>query len=304
MDRLETPSRSFDESVVLEHNEKKKTIKKIASNAGILVGVLIVFMVVVVMTTDIRLITKEEMAGMWLHFLLLLFCTYSMHVSCSHTGMSKGYQNDIYVTAETEYDTKKRLILSRGLQSRLGRFCRHYIDEELKQTRINILAVVGFSWEEYIEKWCQADDKQIRHSTLSKTQKRALIKANRVEPIKLTPEMIMRKARGHSKRSPLGTNPNTKKAVHFSSYLVTTVLLTFFLSAMVMQLVAEPTWAMVATCIIRVCAVIMNGFSGYKFGFENIVFDTAGYMNDQGDLMDQAILYLEEAEYADKTRNV
>jgi hypothetical protein len=125
-----------------------------------------------------------------------------------------------------------------------------------------------------------------------------------VEPIKLTPEMIMRKARGHSKRSPLGTNPNTKKAVHFSSYLVTTVLLTFFLSAMVMQLVAEPTWAMVATCIIRVCAVIMNGFSGYKFGFENIVFDTAGYMNDQGDLMDQAILYLEEAEYADKTRNV
>lgn len=34
---------------------------------------------------------------------------------------------------------------------------------------------------------------------------------------------------------------------------------------------------------------IMNAFTGYKFGFENIVFDTANYINDQTDLMEQAL---------------
>jgi hypothetical protein len=38
----------------------------------------------------------------------------------------------------------------------------------------------------------------------------------------------------------------------------------------------------------------LNGFSGYKFGYENIVFDTTNYMNDQTDLMEQALQYFEE----------
>ena len=36
---------------------------------------------------------------------------------------------------------------------------------------------------------------------------------------------------------------------------------------------------------------VMNAFTGYKFGFENIVFDTANYINDQTDLMEQALQF-------------
>jgi hypothetical protein len=37
----------------------------------------------------------------------------------------------------------------------------------------------------------------------------------------------------------------------------------------------------------------MSGFTGYKFGFENIVFDTVDYINDQTDLMRQFLNFSE-----------
>lgn len=40
--------------------------------------------------------------------------------------------------------------------------------------------------------------------------------------------------------------------------------------------------------------IVLNGFTGYKSGYENIVVDTVNYMNDQSDLMRQLIHYVEE----------
>ena len=44
---------------------------------------------------------------------------------------------------------------------------------------------------------------------------------------------------------------------------------------------------------LKLLAVVMNGFTGYKFGYENIVFDTVNYMDDQTDLMNQAMQYFD-----------
>jgi hypothetical protein len=48
--------------------------------------------------------------------------------------------------------------------------------------------------------------------------------------------------------------------------------------------------------MLKMIVVITNGFSGYKLGYENIVFDTTNYMSDQTDLMEQAIHYFEKVE--------
>ena len=50
---------------------------------------------------------------------------------------------------------------------------------------------------------------------------------------------------------------------------------------------------MFAAIVLKLLSVILNGFLGYKFGYENIVFDTVNYMNDQKDLMQQVIQYVE-----------
>ena len=197
-----------------DHAKKKKFAKSFLNNAGIFVGVLLMFAVVVVVTTDIRLTSFEEIAALGLDFFLLLFVSYSMYVNCSDSGMRAGLQSETYTGGLSAFETLKKHIIDTKMQARLGEFCCHYITEELRNSRTTVLAIVGFSYEEYMEKYVGKDDETIqKDKTLSKAQKKAIIKANGIEPVKLTPEMIMKRGRGSSRRAPLGMTPETKKVL-------------------------------------------------------------------------------------------
>ena len=62
----------FEQTMLSEHAKKKKLAKGFLNNAGIFVGVLLMFAVIVVVTTDIRLTSFEEIAALGLDFFLLL----------------------------------------------------------------------------------------------------------------------------------------------------------------------------------------------------------------------------------------
>lgn len=298
MDRISpTPSaegRSYEEAILLNNSKKKKATKSLLNNAGILVGVFLMFAVVVVVTTDIRLSSFEEVASLLLDFFILLFCSYSMYVNCADSGMRAGLISETYTVPLKVYDDLKKSLIERGMQSRLPEFCRHYVDDELRNSRTAVLAIVGFSYEEYLEKYVHLDKEQIQLlSDLSKAQKRALIRANEIQPIILTPEMIMKRGRGSSRRAPLGMTPETKKGIAFGVKFVSTLIVSLFMVVIVLEVVAEPTWAIFASVCLKLITVVANGFAGYKLGFENIVCDTVNYMSDQTDLMQQAVRYIE-----------
>lgn len=208
----------FEKSMLSEHAKKKKLAKGFLNNAGIFVGVLLMFVVIVVVTTDIHLVSFGEIAALGLDFFLLLFVSYSMYVNCSDSGMRAGLQSESYTGGFSAFETMKRHIIDTKIQARLGEFCRHYITEELRNSRTTVLAIVGFSYEEYMEKYVGKDKDTIRgDKALSKAQKKAIIKANGIEPVKLTPEMIMKRGRGSSRRAPLGMTPETKKGINFGT---------------------------------------------------------------------------------------
>lgn len=298
MERIETQKSSraeaFEQAVVSEHNQKKKVAKSLLNNAGIFVGVFLIFAVIVIVTTDIRITSFEEIAALGLDFFLLLFCSYSMYVNASDSGMRHGLQSELYTDSLDRFTTKKKGIIDAQRQTRLHEFCRYYIDDELKNARMSVLAVVGFSYKEYRKKWLGLDEETIENDPkLSKVQKTALIKANAIKPVKLTPEMIMKRGRGSSRRAPLGTKPETKKSINFGVKFGSTFLISLVMSIIVLDMVVEPTWVIFASCMLKLLAVVMNGFTGYKFGYENIVFDTVNYMDDQTDLMNQAMQYFD-----------
>ncbi len=291
----QTTSSKFEDTVIAENQVKNKLKKGFLNYAGIFVGVFLMFAVVVIVTTDISLTTFEEVAALGLDFFLLLFCSYSMYINCSDSGMRSGLSSKLYTDALSGFESLKKSIVDRRLQSRLPEFCRYYIEDELKNSRMDILAVVGVSYDTYISEYIKLDNEDIDAlENLSTAQKEAIKKANAVKPIKLTPEMIMKRGRGSTRRSPLGTKPETKKYINFGVKFATTFLVALVMSMIVLDVVAEPTWVIFASCMLKLLSVVMNGFGGYKFGYENIVFDTVNYIHDQGDLMQQAIQYMEQ----------
>lgn len=275
------------------NSAKKKIAKGFLNNSGIFVGVFLVFVVIVVFTTDIKLSSFADWAKLGLAFFVLLFCSYSMYVNFSDTGMRAGKESEAYKKTLGEYDSKKKEIITSKQQGRLLEFCRHFIMEELQSTRHAIIADVGLDFDLYKEKYVGMSKKALKQvAELTEPQRKAIIKANNIKPIKLTPEMIFKRGRGAGHRSPLGVNPHTKKGTAFAIKFVKISITTLLTSIIVLDVVINPNWATFAACCLKLMPVILNGFTGYKMGYENIVYDTVNYMSDQIDLIHQFQQYV------------
>lgn len=285
----------FEENVLQEKAKKSKVAKNLINNAGILVGVFIMFAVVVIVTTDIRIVSLTEITSLGLDFFLLFFCSYSMYVACSDSGMRAGLLSKSYNEAIAAYEAKKRAIFDEDLQDGVFDFCRDYVATELKNARMSVLAPAGFTYRPYEVNWMNMSDRDILEADiLSEPQKRTLIKANKIKPIKLNPEQIIRKGRNEGKRAPLSISPRTKKKIAFGTKFFTTLFLSLGIALIALEFVQEPSWEAFAAVTLKLLTIVINGFSGYKFGYENIVVDTVDYLSDQTDLLEQAYNFIKK----------
>lgn len=287
-------SKDVGQAVERVGKTQRKVTRNILNNAGTIVGIFIIFVVIVVFTTDIKLTGAMKWAELSLVFFILLFCSYSMYVNYASNGTRAGKNSETFINSYTNYDTTKKKIVENKYQTRLPEFCRYYIKEELTNARNAILSEVGIDFDTYLKEYIGKDKTYLEtDKKLSKSQIEAILKANAVKPIKLTPEMIMKRGRGNGSRNPLGIKPETKKKIHLSTKFTTTAITSFITGVIVLDVIINPTWATFAACCLKVLLVVLNGFMGYKMGYENIVVDTVEYMNDQVDLMNQLIQYIE-----------
>jgi hypothetical protein len=283
--------------VSLEKEGKKRATKNLINYGGILLGAVIVFAVIFIVSTDITITSVWDAASLGLEFFLLLFCAYAMYVGAADSGSRSGLMTKEFAEARQKFDETKAKVIDAGYQKHLPSFCQDYIRQELKTVRATILANVGIDYDIYIEKYEKRDKGYINalpDEELSQRQKKAVISANAVKPIRLTPDMIMMRDTNANRQSPLGVNPRTKKHVVFGGKFITTSVVSLATSAIVLQTSTKPIGVIIATCALKLVTIIVNGFLGYKMGYENIAVDAVGYMSNQTDLMHQAIHFCVE----------
>lgn len=273
--------------------ERNKISKLILGNARTLIMVFILFTVVVVMTTDIRFVTISSIRDLGLEFFILLFSSYSMYICCADGGIKSGYETETYKAAVSRFDELKKRIEDTML-SRMNEFCAHYVDEELQKTRMQYLSLACIPYDVYMDKYVTLGKKEIEALTeLTTLQKREVLKANRVKRIKLTPKMILSQGKTVHTRSALVTNPDTMKNIAFGAKMLKMGLLSIGMSLIAFDIILQPSWTVFAEVCLKLTTVVINGFDGYKEGFNNINVHTVNYVNNQSVLMQQAIQYIE-----------
>ena len=289
-------NKSFMGDVVsLEKEGKKRITKSFMDYGGIFLGVVIVFAVIFIVSNDITITSVWDAASFGIDFFLLLFCTYAMYIGCADSGSKAGLRTAVFERASNRFDEKKNTVISAGHQKHLNEFCQDYIARELRSARISILANAGIDVNDYLSLYEGKDKKTIDAiMDLSKLQKKAINAANNVKPIRLTAEMIMMRDTSANRRSPLGVHPKVKKAFAFGGKFISAASITIVTTAAVIQTINEPVSVIVATCAMKLVTIVINGFLGYKMGFENIAEDTVNYLNNQADLMEQAIHFCVE----------
>lgn len=273
--------------------ERNKISRLILGNARILMMVFILFTVVVVMTTDIRFVTISSLRDLGLEFFILLFGSYGMYICCTDGGIKNGFSTDVYKNSIKRFSELRDRIESTML-SRMSDFCTHYIDEELRKTRMQYLSVVCIPYDEYLEKYVKLGKSEIDALTdITSAQKKAIKKANNARRIKLTPEMIMTQGKTIHTRSALAASPETMKNIAFGVKLFKMSFVSICMSLIALDIILEPSWTVFAEVCLKLATVVINGFDGHKDGYNNITVHTVNFVNNQSALMQQAIQYAE-----------
>lgn len=283
--------------------EKKKISQLILGNARTLLMVTILFSVVVVMTTDVRFITISSIKDIGLEFFLILFASYAFYAVNADGGTSAGYATDAYKASVERHTKLKEQILENSRYSRMNEFCAHYIAEELRESRMHYLIVASIKYEDYLENYANLSNKQISKRTeLTKLQKAAIKRANKVKQIRFTPDMMTTmQGKGAFTRFVLYVTPKAQRTFAFSTKFVKMSVLAVCMSMIALQVVIEPSWAVFAEVCMKLVTVVINGFDGRTTGYNNITVDSVNYTNAQSDLMYQAIQYIDSHPLATTT---
>ena len=272
-------------------SDRKRVSQYIFANTRPFLIAFILFTVIVVMTTDIRLVTISSLTDLGLEFFILLFCSYGMYICCTDGGVKNGYATELYKNTVQRYEELKTKIQETCLP-RMNDFCAHYISEELKQMRMQYLSVACIPYEVYLEKYAKLGNKDINELTeLTSLQKRAVKKANNIRPIKLTPEMILTQGKTLHYRSALAANPGTMKSISFTVKLFKMSFISICMPLIALDVIMEPSWIVFAEVCLKLFTVVLNGFDGHKDGFTNITVHTVNFTNAQCSLMQQALIY-------------
>lgn len=272
-------------------SERRRVSQYIFANTRSFLIAFIMFTVIVVMTTDIRLVTISSLTSLGLEFFILLFCSYGMYICCTDGGVKNGYATELYKNTVNRFEELKYKIQESYL-SRMNDFCTHYIAEELKQMRMQYLSASCIPYEVYLEKYAKLGKEDINALTeLTSLQKKAVRKANRIRPIKLTPEMILSQGKTWHYRSALSATPGTMKNVAFTVKIFKMSFISICMPLIALDIIMEPTWIVFAEVCLKLFTVVLNGFDGHKDGYNNITVHTVNYVNAQCGLMQQALLY-------------
>lgn len=296
MDRLPINNTPRAENITSGAAQNNSGSKSIIGNAGTLVSAFIILVVIVVMLADIHLTDFNAWLKLGTNFFVLLFCNYAMYINQLDSGIKAGKLDGGYIKVRNKYDELKKTIVDNSIDYRMNDFCIWYIGEELKSARSAVLAACGVSYNTYEPYIGKNEEDILKAENLSEQQKAAVIEANGIKPISLNADMIMHRESAKKRRIKPRATPTWKRNIKSGFKLGKLFINSALISAVAFEVLLNPSFATIAATAFKVLFVVLNGFAGYRDGYDNITVDTVDYTNNQIDLMEQFIKWTERTQ--------
>lgn len=158
-----------------------------------------------------------------------------------------------------------------------------------------MLSVAGITYDNYQKLYIGKKGKELDAYNLIKAQRRAIGAANKLKPIKLNPDKILRMAREKSTgRNPLGIAPKTKRSLKIAFKAFSSIIISGLMSVIVLDIIVSPNWSTIATVSLKLLPIVMSALKGYLMGYNNIIDDETNYINDQSDLITQCVQFIKK----------
>lgn len=246
----------------------KKAAKGIAANSSLIVAVLAIIVAAMVFFTDLDggfAITSDFSPS-----LVVLFCCCVVeYYSTKHMGTREGMREEGYKKAIDKHKEASRACQTKVGMRGLMKFCTDYAEQDLIRRRNALLSQVGISYEEYSEKYMKLGPKELP-SEMPKAVRKAIAKANKLRPVVISQDNLIF-AVEDEKQIKLKLSTARSERIKDITFIVPTLISTFFAASMVIEVIQDLSFATVTACMLKVFCIILNAVKGYQNGYYNIV---------------------------------
>lgn len=269
------------------------------NHAGLLSVVLFAFAILVMVTENLNLDGVFWKKVVSPETLLLASCSYMLYINAYVMGSNVACKTDFTATIENAYAEEVKKIRAKRIEWLLELFCNDYRLRELKHARTEILLCAGFS------EGAVADilgGKEVDQEILTEDQKKALIKAKGLKPIKLNKQMLVNAHNEHIERSPI----RSASAIEFEKYrafavkLITIIISFTFVVSLSIQLKTNFNIETIIYTLFQLGLMLISLFGGISLGYKIKIKYTERIQDIVGVLYE----FWEWFDYREKNHNV
>lgn len=234
------------------------------------VGILLIVIFMVSMT-NIAFNAAIDLKDFGTQVFVLYFCTVSVNLLLRSYGRRKGRCTQQWKDAKKRVEENNELILNLGFGGMVFDYCRAWEDGELENVQMRILSYAGISLAEFKDKYMKYDAKELREnfSELTKLQIKLIRKAARVKRLRYNERYLeVAEKRNRARVSPSGAYTTSEVTVFQTIKVIISALVTSLFSAsLVLEIIAEPTFATVVACFVKIIMLLIFSAFGLVNGY-------------------------------------
>lgn len=278
----------------------KKAIKGVASNSSLIMAALTIIVGFMVFFTDLD--GGFKITASFSPSLILLVCLCLVEYSSTkQMGAIDGKNEKSYQEAVEKHKSVSRECQAKCTIRGIMDFCTEYAEQELIKCRSIILKQVDMSYAEYAEKYIGRSKKELPKD-LSKHVRKCIAKANKLKPMHISQDNLLFKEESQ-KYSRLTLSPRKKDRIKDITSLSPMLISIFFAAHVAMEMIANPTFATFAECMIKVVFIVRSGTKGYSNGYYNIVDTHVNCMEASASLLQECMAWKEKDNGKNETQD-
>ena len=242
-------------------------LNSLATNAGLFILCAIAS---VVSFWDVTLTIDKAFTIGWVTVLLYIVST-TVYRTKYDGGIYRGRQTDAYKEITGTFRTYRDRIMKESRIDDLREWCRDFRIQDVRNVRMEIVCPY-MSYDDYLAKYANLSPQKVKELGLSRKVQSAINRANAVEPVELTADMLLNLSfskKLFGKRRILPRSGDEQRRGDFVSNYAKRLVITILCGLFAVEFISDPSMESFLQWIIRMIPVVMAFLTGDTGGFRN-----------------------------------
>lgn len=255
---------------------------------GITLTAIAALLIVVIMlyVTTISFSTDFSLKQIGFEAVILYAATVSISLLARKYSRRKGKATQRYNEAAERVEANNQFIIERGYSAKAGAYCRKWEDTELRSARMKVLASVAISVDDFESKYIKYNKRELvaHFPDLTEDEIKVILAAKRIKRLRYDERYLTAADEINGRHSPSGGfKARTADRINTVQMFVTGAISGLFSASLIVTVVADPSWATIVTCAIKVIMIVIFGVFNIIGGYNMSAVKEARELADKAD---------------------